>query len=540
MANIYRNAHNVLSWLGPRDERRLDLAFQILRDVYYIQISVGISDQNREDSVQSVLELALKYLKRPEMCVKDTAGVFGNTRLNSLWNLSHMEYWSRIWILPEVALAREGRHFFIYGDDIIEREVVSMWYLFAALVKLKCTKSKTYLAYIGPDDFLWSIITTFSAGLNTMMTVLSLGGQEGLTPINLPFSSSHMASASDPKDYIYAFLGLMGSSMKPDYSWPVREVYLEWFTAWLKYDYIKALDIVTYAGVGLRMSNEYDLPSWFAHMYHLQLLRSYAIINLVVEYDLHLDDFQLPGPQVGTTGVLSVYGSRFATITEILHMQQGELQNSLRDLCVSFLEKALPRIPRARPLEQLFLVLFQGWDITRMERLQSPTPASCVLAALFLSYLKSDTSNQDDSFRQRLGLGQNDDLSQFLESKFLGFYNEQHRERWVTTLESYFGSRGDSVKQAEMYSLFQDEVGLLLQCQAIIVNDRGVLGKGPYGTMSGDQICIIDGCPSPMILRKDGDGWVLVGSCWVLGLTQEEVLKKFEKGELTTERFDIH
>lgn len=43
-----------------------------------------------------------------------------------------------------------------------------------------------------------------------------------------------------------------------------------------------------------------------------------------------------------------------------------------------------------------------------------------------------------------------------------------------------------------------------------------------------------------MILRKDGDGWVLVGSCWVLGLTQEEVLKKFEKGELTTERFDIH
>lgn len=306
MANIYRNAHNVLSWLGPRDERRLDLAFQILRDVYYIQISVGISDQNREDSVQSVLELALKYLKRPEMCVKDTAGVFGNTRLNSLWNLSHMEYWSRIWILPEVALAREDRHFFIYGDDIIEREVVSMWYLFAALVKLKCTKSKTYLAYIGPDDFLWSIITTFSAGLNTMMTVLSLGGQEGLTPINLPFSSSHMASASDPKDYIYAFLGLMGSSMKPDYSRPVREVYLEWFTAWLKYDYIKALDIVTYAGVGLRMSNEYDLPSWFAHMYHLQLLRSYAIINLVVEYDLHLDDFQLPGPQVGTTGVLCI------------------------------------------------------------------------------------------------------------------------------------------------------------------------------------------------------------------------------------------
>ncbi|KAK8201969.1 hypothetical protein M8818_005494 [Zalaria obscura] len=59
-----------------------------------------------------------------------------------------------------------------------------------------------------------------------------------------------------------------------------------------------------------------------------------------------------------------------------------------------------------------------------------------------------------------------------------------------------------------------------------LLTSDGFIGVAPENTKYGDVICVLVGCPEPMILRKVADGdkehYVVVGSCWVAGAMQGE------------------
>lgn len=55
-----------------------------------------------------------------------------------------------------------------------------------------------------------------------------------------------------------------------------------------------------------------------------------------------------------------------------------------------------------------------------------------------------------------------------------------------------------------------------------------------------DQLCVINNCPLPVILREEGPGHVLAGAAYVYGLCTNELHNKVQSGQVSIERFEIH
>lgn len=68
----------------------------------------------------------------------------------------------------------------------------------------------------------------------------------------------------------------------------------------------------------------------------------------------------------------------------------------------------------------------------------------------------------------------------------------------------------------------------------------GTFGLAPDLTMEGDLVCVPLGCPHPMILRRDGDHFVLIGEAYVDGYMYGKTVDMFEVGNLECVEFELH
>ncbi|CZS91649.1 uncharacterized protein RAG0_02176 [Rhynchosporium agropyri] len=64
--------------------------------------------------------------------------------------------------------------------------------------------------------------------------------------------------------------------------------------------------------------------------------------------------------------------------------------------------------------------------------------------------------------------------------------------------------------------------GLLMNRRRIFVLGGGNVGLGPAGTETGDVLVILLRCRYPLILRRKGEGWALVGEAYVDGFMYGE------------------
>jgi hypothetical protein len=57
------------------------------------------------------------------------------------------------------------------------------------------------------------------------------------------------------------------------------------------------------------------------------------------------------------------------------------------------------------------------------------------------------------------------------------------------------------------------------------------MGMGPKALAEGDLICVVLGCEVPLLLRKNGDHYLLVGECFVWGLVDGEAIRMKRRGD---------
>ena len=58
-------------------------------------------------------------------------------------------------------------------------------------------------------------------------------------------------------------------------------------------------------------------------------------------------------------------------------------------------------------------------------------------------------------------------------------------------------------------------------------------GVGPSGTLEGDLLCVLYGVDMPLVIRPQGDGYVLIGECYVYDLMHGEALELVAAGTAT-------
>jgi hypothetical protein len=62
----------------------------------------------------------------------------------------------------------------------------------------------------------------------------------------------------------------------------------------------------------------------------------------------------------------------------------------------------------------------------------------------------------------------------------------------------------------------------------LILTSTGMIGSGPPAMNPGDLVCILQGSETPIILRRQGKFYRLVGAAYVSGIMEREAVTEWE------------
>jgi len=86
---------------------------------------------------------------------------------------------------------------------------------------------------------------------------------------------------------------------------------------------------------------------------------------------------------------------------------------------------------------------------------------------------------------------------------------------------------------------FQRAVAAASVNRTFFISKTGYMGVGPKAVEDGDSICVVLGCEVPLLLRKNGDQYLLVGECFVWGLMDGEAMRMKRKGDDWLDSFGL-
>ncbi|KAH9204699.1 heterokaryon incompatibility protein-domain-containing protein [Leptodontidium sp. 2 PMI_412] len=220
MGKIYSQATNVIAWLGVGREDS-DLAMDKLMEFDALTTRIG------KDQIS--LSLKRYYGNELDQIPDGTVPFFIATEeLNAVIAIANRSYWSRMWIIQEIQLPPHLRvhcgtraiepSAFLSFLELASRDDTAYGY------DLKGTPAFFLLRQRHARIQSKHAPNYRSQGLQEWLSGCVAQPVSGLSP---PFSSS------EPRDFVYALLGVAGDcqngELKPDYSKPLFEVYADVF-----------------------------------------------------------------------------------------------------------------------------------------------------------------------------------------------------------------------------------------------------------------------------------------------------------------------
>jgi hypothetical protein len=229
MRHIYSNAEIVNAWLGPADPELAASAAGIISTLANLKPSLFLRDYFPED--QELLDLGLPTRDSPAW-----------DALNTLFNVP---YFSRVWIIQEVAVASDFA--LLWGDVTISKHEFKTFRLAALAHKLSDVDLEK-----GSPQLEWNTVALLYMGHYQV-------GDTNLLQLVSSVSSTH---ATDARDKIFALIGLAGDrnyNTVPNYNRKKAEVFTDFARAVMTAE--KNLNILDYSYVEDPEDSE-RLPLW--------------------------------------------------------------------------------------------------------------------------------------------------------------------------------------------------------------------------------------------------------------------------------------
>ncbi len=259
MRQIYEKACEVLVWLGEQpvlsmtnaDETTLTLSLAYKIAQHHIATSAPIFadvvDLPSLDEELSCLESI------PEMAAQ------------ALHSLIAYPWFTRMWIIQEAAVNKNTM--VVCGEDRIE------WGKFENVVQIMSNRVESELRHVQMRDIrrcqalvsVKNIVhdVDFPEGDGRAVDV---GDQQGRTSLSSLLAFSQLFAATDPRDKIYALLGLAhdvvagNADLQPNYDLPVAEIYRKFARFIIKKE--RRLDILHRTGVRRSLAMPSWVPDW--------------------------------------------------------------------------------------------------------------------------------------------------------------------------------------------------------------------------------------------------------------------------------------
>lgn len=490
MGRIFKSARRVLVWLGPDIDGEAEDNFALLREVC--------------DVVTNSLEKYGSHSAIPDVPPEDLYQ-YNGLRWISLARMFDLPWFTRLWIIQEVGLARHALMF--YGNAEIEWSAVyrAAWYINRNMTAIR--RSFNVRAYHAVD----------------IAEVFSLKKGETQTPYCEDFAEVLYTAcgslASDPRDYIYAFLAHptakseAGTIVPADYTLSTQQLYE--LLAISHIEQRQDLHILSFTQNTADTIQD-GTPSW-PPRWHLGLpVAVFAYSNSGrVWYDAAAGSKLWFAASAGH-GVLHLRGLVFDAISfcsETLHTAAISLlgpmssqitgANVVIKLSTQFIDTTLPLVyPQADRLKAFVLTLSagRGWLIKDVENDGLATHLADFAAYQNRAYdiARSVSGPSEENSQPRRDAGDGD---------------------WYP---------------------YARRASRICNNRRLFISKKGYLGLGPKVLQEGDLCCILYGAKTPFILRRRDDHYILLGASYIHGIMRGEAMEMLRKGELQEQTFEIH
>lgn len=461
MGQIYTQAQTVRVWLGD-EEPGVKAAFDLIH---------GCGRAQAPDVVERVM--------------RDEAGT------RALTEILQRPYWGRMWMFQEIALAPTA---VVHCGRFEVPWTYFQW--------LDTVSGDGRLWLQRQVDYPW--VADFRSA---MLGVYHFGiPRSEFQNVKSVVLTTRKLTCQDPRDKLYALLGVcsaLAETVKVDYSVSTRDVYTEFAKSQIKSD--KELWTLLSAGLWDPANGEdLGLPSWVPDIrgtagYEGRYLGA-ALCELF---------------DAGGGGVPS-----FAFSERDGHIIL-EVEAVLVDTVQTCADIAVRGEQDRKAMTDMFCLADDKADLS-VTRLRD----------LFQAVVFVERLGRDAERLKRIVLGFIEDLRQIYGSRpSLTRFLDSYEDAGLLTLRHGAGDPLQLFSAEEMHHNRLEYLGRLGQNNGddrdsvVFGTTRGYIGLGSSRVVQGDVVATVRGCRVPMVLRRYGDFFRLVGPSYVSGLMHGEVIK---------------
>jgi Heterokaryon incompatibility protein (HET) len=509
MGSIYSNASFTIAFLSD-DSTRFSMAINAISTVNTCW------EMASEESISDWEDLCPKLWK-PDS---------NQFSLNKVWlnviEFAQLPFWTRIWILQELVLSREV--LFMVGRDIIPYSLFKRFEFIMRDAMLR--PARTRLSPLNPNSSepqtkqhsnnrsrrkriaMYLNFKNLSASFGLRSEGNTQFDEESRHLSTLLFSTT-ILSSSDPRDRVFALLGITSDEWTPDYSKSVAQVYTEIATKQLMSS-VRLTDvgfnfsILQLCGIKLWRSQGVHAPSW---------VPCWAALSL--------PDFQwIPK----FSSLSQVYSANDGILRSDCFIQNG---TTLRlDVVICDEIVAAEPLPKSNnTLEVIIEVLLGSKDFGGFDLDSSVALLRCLV----------NDFNCDKHARLTVLEAQ---AALKLLIKDLNELLEDCPPAWVewaqdATVDNPFGN---TMRGSAILMQARDNV----QSRRIAHTRKRRWAMTPTWATPGDIICVIKWCQVPMLLRKEQGHHVIIGPCYVHELMDGEASRLLQDGCEVLQSVEIH
>jgi hypothetical protein len=508
MGEIFSSANSVLAWLGPpelKSDEAMQTIEQIGRTLWPIVCGETDDEPNSNDGLLHLIGLSPVDYVKMGLHISDM-------NWKAIWAICERPYWHRVWIIQELALsggnyrnASKGRCNVGCGSSWIPLTIFSAFVLIFGII----TGNPRWIeSEKSPPLYLLS--AKGSPPVAHMFQILwrldGMFDKDGEPPTKRSLNDLHRMSrqlqATDPRDKLYAFLGLAEDHrVIPDYTLSVSEVYSKWTRTCIERD--KNL----YCLHGNRDLSKSFGPSWVPELYSKV-------------YDGFSFECALLGNNAGQSpasvsfleggSVLKAGGVSLGSVERVVgpftveyEKDQGEEENKQMEMTVGTWEKF-------GELITLYLSLPQD--------VQDRAWRACILDTDTSNHMKPKSPAPESFYHLwRVLLTLDPVPDSFIDPHLaLGFQRGRYMSAFTESLDN---------------ALFSN--------RCFFVTDGLRVGVGPNCTKSGDEVVLLFGSPLCFVLRPEGKRYRLIGDAYVQDVAPELWLNDQNDQEVTVKDFEI-
>ncbi|KAI1198564.1 heterokaryon incompatibility protein-domain-containing protein [Nemania serpens] len=325
---------------------------------------------------------------------------------------------------------------------------------------------------------LW---TPFDDKLNDrLLSLRGLMGQALKVPLGYIRAAFGQSDCADPRDRIYALLEFLPEGDRavvgsPDYTKDVEVIFRD--VIWRHIQHYGSLNLLSQCQIDSKLASKVSwTPDWTQKrfIYGRNYWRGFASSHIGAMCVISEDGHMLRTPGVSITTV--------EDLKEISAMDGLDLDAQV---------------------EETFRILVPG-DVLERRYI---TGASMLEAYARTSVSNALSENQEPWSKQEPTLEEAQEI-------ILNVLKKQEQEQQRS-------SKSPPGKTREVYKIIRAMLG----GRKLMHGSGGYIGTVPQPTQKDDEICILLGCHTPMVLRRVRDDvFRIVGECYVLGISEGEAL----------------